>query len=64
MVCLVKTEARQRCTPGEKERVWVSPAVRRNPVKTWLVIYMKQFFWVFVFHQVKYLVSFCTPDLP
>ena len=32
----VKTEARQRCTPGEKERVWVSPLVRRSVVKRWL----------------------------
>ena len=63
MVCLVETEARQRCTPGEKEcgcHTWWAGAQSRGSK----VIYIRQSFWIFVFLQTNYLVSFSTLDLP
>ena len=63
MVCLVETEARQRCTPGEKEcgcHTWWAGAQSRGSK----VIYIRQSFWIFVFLHTNYLVSFSTLDLP
>ena len=46
--------------------MWVFPPVRRNSKvkRQWGHIYRDQFFWVCVFLQANYLVSFPTPDLP
>ena len=47
-----------------REKVWASPLVRRSAVKRPLNrLYIWQFFQVFVFLQVSYLISFSTPDL-
>ena len=57
MVCLVEVEARQRCTPREKE-------CGHSPLVRGLITSIGQFFWVFIFLQANCLLSFSTPDLP
>ena len=64
MVCLDETEARQRCTLGEKERVWVSPLVRRSPVKTWLSHLYKAVLVGLCLPSGQISGFFFTPDLP
>ena len=60
---LLKTEAKQRDTPGEKG--YGRPLVRRSTITTGRLshLYTGQFFWVFVFLPAKILVSFFTSDL-
>ena len=60
---LLKTQAKQRDTPGEKG--YGRPLVRRSTITTGRLshLYTGQFFWVFVFLPAKILVSFFTSDL-
>ena len=60
-VGLVKTEARQRYTPGEKG--YGCPPSEKEHNKEVVVIYIGQFFCVFVFLSANFLVSFFTSDL-
>ena len=45
-----------------RERLWAFPPVRGSAVTR--RSHLGQLFWVFVFLQASYLVSFPTPDLP
>ena len=63
IVYLVEIEARQRLTT-QREKVWVSPLVRRSTVKRQLSHLDRSVLPGVVFFQANYLVSFSTPDLP